>query len=69
MHRIDLSDDRRTAEGVLAIESDEIRDVLAELAKAKRLSSVVRNLNRLMHSPADQELGRRALRHLGFIDD
>src|SRR5262245_28767872 len=29
VHRIDLSDDRRTAEGVLAIESDEIRDVLA----------------------------------------
>jgi hypothetical protein len=67
--RIDLSDDRRTAESVLAIEPDEIRDVLAELAKVKQLSIVMRNLNRLIDSPADQELGRRALRYLGFLDD
>jgi hypothetical protein len=67
--RIDLSDDRRTAESVLAIAPDEIRDALAELAKAKRLSIVMRNLNRLIDSPADQELGRRALRYLGFLDD
>ena len=69
MHRIDVSDDRRTAASVLAIGPDEIRDVLAELATVKRLSMVVRNLNRLMDSPADRELGRRALRHLGFLDD
>ena len=69
MHRIDVSDDRRTAKSVLAIGPDEIRDVLAELAKVKRLSIVVRNLNRLMDSPADRELGQRALRHLGFLDD
>jgi len=69
VHRIDVSDDRRTAASVLAIGPDEIRDVLAELATVKRLSMVVRNLNRLMDSPADRELGRRALRHLGFLDD
>jgi len=68
-HRIDVSDDRRTAESVLAIEPDEIRDVFAELAKVKRLSMVSRNLNRLMDSPADREHSRRALRHLGFLDD
>jgi hypothetical protein len=69
VHRIDVNDDRRTAESVLAIEAHEIRDVTAELAKVKRLSIVVRNLNRLMDSPADRELGRRALRHLDFLDD
>jgi hypothetical protein len=65
----DVSDDRRTGESVLAIAADEIRDVIAELAKVKRFSIVMRNLNRLMHSPADRELGRRALRHLGFLGD
>ena len=69
MHRIDVRDDRRTAVSVLAIEPVEIPDVFAELAKVKRLSIVVHNLNRLMDSPEDRELGRRALRHLGFIDD
>jgi hypothetical protein len=69
VHRIDVSDDRRTAESVLAIEADEIPDVVAELAKSKRLSVVMGNLNRLMQHPIDQELGRRALRHLGFLDD
>jgi len=54
---------------MLAIEPDEIRDVFAELAKGKRLSMVLHNLNRLMDSPADREHGRRALRHLGFLDD
>jgi len=54
---------------VLAIESGEIPHVFAELAKVKRLSIVVHSLNRLMDSPEDRELGRRALRHLGFFDD
>ena len=48
MHCIDVGDDRRTAESVLAIEPHEIRDVIAELAKVKRLSIVMRNLNRLI---------------------
>ena len=61
VHRIDVSDDRRTAESVLAIEPHEIRDVIAELAKVKQLSIVMRNLNRLMESAADRALGRCAL--------
>jgi len=69
VHRIDVSDDRRTAESVLAIEVEEISDVVVELAKSKRLSIVMGNLDRLMQHPGDQELGRRALRHLGFLDD
>jgi len=69
VHHIDVSDDRRTAESVLAIEPVEVPDVLAELAKVKQLSTVVHNLNRLMDRPADRELGLRALRHLGFIDE
>ena len=69
MLRVDVSNDRRTAESVLAIEPHEIREVIAELAKVKRFSIVMRNLNRLMDSSADRELGRRALRHLGFLDD
>jgi len=69
VHCIDVGDDRRTAESVLAIEPHEIRDVIAELAKVKRFSIVMRNLNRLMDSSADRELGRRALRHLGFLGD
>ena len=48
MHCIDVGDDRRTAESVLAIEPHEIRDVIAELAKVKRFSIVMRNLNRLI---------------------
>src|SRR5262245_7007507 len=52
-----------------AIELVEDPDVFAELANVKRLSIVVHNLTRLMNSPEDRELGRRALRHLGFIDD
>ena len=69
VHRIDVSDDRRTAESLLAIEAPEIPDLVVKLAKAKRLSIVMGNLNRLMQHPTDQELGRRAVRHLGFIDD
>jgi hypothetical protein len=69
VHRIDVSHDRRTAESVLGIEAGEIPGVVAELTKAKRLSVVIGNLNRLMQHPTDHDLGRRALRHLGFIDD
>jgi hypothetical protein len=67
--RVDVSNDRRTAESVLDIEAHEIPVVIAELTKSKRLSIVVRNLNRLIQNPAERELGRRALRHLGFLDD
>jgi hypothetical protein len=69
VQRIDVSDDRRTAETLLAIEAHEIPDILVKLTKSKRLSIVMRNLNRLVQHPVDQELGRRALRHLGFLDD
>jgi len=48
VHRVDLSDNRRTAESVLGIEADEIPDLIVELAKSKRLSVVIGNLNRLM---------------------
>ena len=67
MQRIDVSDDRRTAESLLAIEAQEIPALVIELARSKRLSIIMRNLNRLMQHPTDQELGRRALRHLGFL--
>jgi hypothetical protein len=46
-----------------------IPDVLAELTKSKRLSIVMGNLNRLLQHPTNQYLARRALRHLGFLDD
>jgi len=69
VQRIDISDDHRTAESLLAIEVHEIPEIVIELAKSKRLSIVMRNLNRLMQHPTDQELGRRALRHLGFLDE
>ena len=69
MRRVDVSDNRRTAESVLAIEAKEIPDVITKLAKAKRLSTVMRNLNHLVQDPAERELGRRAVRHLGFPDD
>jgi len=68
-HRIDVSDDRRTAESLLAIEAHEFQELIVELSRSKRLSIVMRNLNRLMQLPTDQELGRHALRHLGFLDD
>ena len=69
MHRVDLSDDRRTAESLLSIQALEIPDVLAALTKSKQLSTVMRNLNRLLQHTTDQDLGRRALRHLGFLED
>ena len=69
MHRIDVSDDRRTAESLLAIAAGDIPNVVVELVKAKRLSIVMGNLNRLARQPTDQDLGRRALRHLGFLAD
>ena len=69
VHRVDISNDRRTAESLLSIQAPEIPDVLAALTKSKRLSIVMRNLNRLLQHPTDQDLGRRALRHLGFLDD
>jgi len=69
VHRVDVSHDHRTAETVLAIEVNKIPDIVVELAKSKRLSVVIGNLNRLMQHPTDRELGRRALRHLGFVDD
>lgn len=69
MHRIDVSDDRRTAESLLAIAAGDIPNVVVELVKAKRLSIVMENLNRLVQQPTDQDLGRRALRHLGFLAD
>jgi hypothetical protein len=58
VHRIDVSDDRSTAESVLAMGAQD--------ATSKRLSIVMGNLRRTRH-PTDQELGRRALRHLGFL--
>jgi hypothetical protein len=67
--RVDPSDDRRAAESVLAIETCEIPDVIVKLAKAKRLSVVMRRVNRLLMNPDERELGRRALHHLGFPDD
>jgi hypothetical protein len=67
--RLDGSDDRRTAESVLDIEHREIPDVIVKLMKAKRLSGVIRSLNRLLTDPVERELGRRALRHLGFLHD
>ena len=69
VHRVDVSNDRRMAESLLDIEADEIPDVISELARANRLSIVMQSLNRLLLHPADRELGRRALRHLGFVDD
>jgi hypothetical protein len=63
------SDDRRTAESLIAIDAHEIQDIIVELTKSKQLSIVMRNLNRLMQHPTDHELGRRSLRHLGFLDD
>jgi len=69
VHRVDVSHDHRTAESVLGIEANEIPDVVVELARSKRLSVVIGNLHRLMQHPTDHELGRRALRHLGFVDD
>jgi hypothetical protein len=69
VHRVDVSDDRRTAESLLAIAAGDIPNVVVELVKAKRLSIVMENLNRLVQQPTDQDLGRRALRHLGFLAD
>jgi len=66
---VDVSEDRRTAEAVLDIKADEIPDAIVELAKSKRLTMVIRNLNRLIQDPVDRELGRRAIRHLGFPDE
>ena len=66
---VDTSDDRQAAESVLAIETPKIPDVIIRLTKAKRLSVVMRCLNRLIMNPAERELGRRALRHLGFPED
>jgi hypothetical protein len=67
--RVDDCDDRQIAESVLDIEDREIPHAIVKLAKAKRLSAVMRSLNRLAQDPAERELGRRALRHLGFPDD
>jgi hypothetical protein len=69
VQRVDVSDERRTTESLLAIDAHEIPERVIELAKSKRLSIVMRNLNRLLQHPPDQELGRRALRHLGFLDE
>ena len=69
LRKVEVSIDRRTAEGLLDIKADEIPDAIVALAKSKRLSIVMRNLNRLIQDPVDGELGRRALRHLGFPDD
>jgi hypothetical protein len=66
---VDVSDRRRTAESLLAIEAHEIPHVITKLVKAKKLSIVMRNLNYLMENPHDRELSRRALRHLGFPDE
>jgi hypothetical protein len=41
---------------VPCIDVDEIPDLVVELAMSKRLSIVVRNLNRLLRDPTDQEL-------------
>jgi hypothetical protein len=67
--RVDVSDDRRAAESVLDIEASEVPDVIVKLTKSKRLSVLMRSLNRLMLDAAQRELGRSALRHLGFPDE
>jgi hypothetical protein len=66
---IDATNDRRTAETVLDINAGAVPDAIISLAESKRLSTVMRSLNRLVMNPANRELGRRALRHLGFPDD
>jgi hypothetical protein len=40
LRNVDVSKDRRTAESVLDIEDDEIPDVIVDLVKSKRLSTV-----------------------------
>jgi len=69
LRNVDVSNDRRTAESVLDIEADEMPDAIVDLVKSKRLSIVMRSLDRLIQNPVDRELGRRAIRHLGFPDD
>jgi len=69
LRNVDVSKDRRTAESLLDIEADEIPDVIVDLVESKRLSIVMRNLNRTIQDPVERELGRRAIRHLGFPDD
>jgi hypothetical protein len=69
LRNVDVSKDRRTAESLLDIEVEEIPDVIVDLVQSKRLSIVMRNLNRLIQDPVERELGRRAIRHLGFPDD
>lgn len=66
MPRIDLSDGQRTAESVLAVPRENIPDVVGRLLRERRLSSAVESLNELSRDPAYGDLGRRALRHLGF---
>src|SRR5262249_59800171 len=61
---------RTAQDGVsCAVEAHEISGLVVELVKSTRLSIVMGNLNRLMLHPAGRELGRRAIRHLGFLDD
>ena len=68
MRHIDLSDGRRTAESVLAVSREHIPDVIADLLRARRFSAAVHKLNGLARNSADRDLGKRALRHLGFPD-
>ena len=69
MSYVDATNDRRTAESVLDIKPGAVPDAVIGLARSKRLSTVMRSLNRLVLNPTDRELGLRALRHLGFPDD
>ena len=69
LRNVDISKDRRTAESLPDIEAVEIPDVIVDLVQSKRLSIVMRNLNRTIQDPVERELGRRAIRHLGFPDD
>jgi hypothetical protein len=69
LRNVDISKDRRTAESLPDIEAEEIPDVIVDLVQSKRLSIVMRNLNRTIQDPVERELGRRAIRHLGFPDD
>lgn len=62
--------DRLDPEVILAVPPDNVARFIREQTDARRLSPLVRRLNRdlLSGDPSARAMAARALRHLGFVD-
>ena len=65
-----LLEARTEADAILALSNDDLARMFFERTMRRNLARTVRHLDRLVKAGGDdKELGKRALRRLGFVAD